>query len=253
MLTPEEAGSAREGDHVYFLAPPERARVLDRFFVDMPQSMRPDPRLLGDFFIPSEATLGALAEIYSLPVETENLPTSLSDFFLEQLGRTPRQGDVVRMGDVVLQAHTVADGRLVTVGLQLDEPEPLKVTAVFARIKARAHATRHYKGVMAGRVRARCRAGGWRKCRLHEPGRRQQDRGPDQIARHRVLQERQRSDVALISPAMSAAYMPLNAHTAKFVVTKKSSEHDNTAGTTMREMRKRLETIPTTAGIARER
>ena len=136
VLTPEEAGSAREGDHVYFLAPPERARVLDRFFVDMPQSMRPDPRLLGDFFIPSEATLGALAEIYGLPVETEYLPTSLSDFFLEQLGRTPRQGDVVRMGDVVLQAHTVADGRLVTVGLQLDEPEPLKVTAVFARIKA---------------------------------------------------------------------------------------------------------------------
>src|SRR5262249_29626484 len=36
--TPEEAGVVREGDHVYFLAPPERAHALDRFFVDMPPS-----------------------------------------------------------------------------------------------------------------------------------------------------------------------------------------------------------------------
>ena len=136
VLTPEEAGAIREGDHVYFLAPPERAQALDRFFVDMPPSMLPDPRLLGDFFVPSEATLGALAEIYGLPVETEHMATSLSDHFLEQLGRAPRQGDMVRLGEVVLQAHTVADGRLVTVGLQLEEPETLEATTVFARIKA---------------------------------------------------------------------------------------------------------------------
>ena len=134
--TPEEAGAAREGDHVYFLAPPERARALDRFFVDIPPSMLPDPRLLGDFFVPSEATLGALAEIYGLPVEMENTATSLSDYFLEQLGRAPRQGDMVRLGEVVLQAHTVADGRLVTVGLRLEEPETVESGAIWARIKA---------------------------------------------------------------------------------------------------------------------
>ena len=41
--TPEEAGQVREGDHVYFLAPPERAPSLDRFFVEMPAPARPDP------------------------------------------------------------------------------------------------------------------------------------------------------------------------------------------------------------------
>ena len=136
VLTPEEAGAVREGDHVYFLAPPERAQALDRFFVDMPPSMLPDPRLLGDFFVPSEATLGALAEIYGLPVETENMAISLSDFFLEQLGRAPRQGDMVRLGDVVLQAHTISEGRLITVGLQLEDPETQNVSTMFARIKA---------------------------------------------------------------------------------------------------------------------
>jgi potassium/hydrogen antiporter len=136
VKTPEEAGAVREGDYVYFLAPPDRAQALDRFFVDMPPSMLPDPRLLGDFFLPSEATLGALAEIYGLPVETEQIATSLSDYFLEQLGRAPHQGDMVRLGEVVLQAHTISEGRLLTVGLQLEEPETPNATNVFARIKA---------------------------------------------------------------------------------------------------------------------
>ena len=134
--TPEEAGAVREGDHVYFLAPPERARALDRFFVDMPQSMLPDARLLGDFFVPSDATLGTLADIYGLSVETETTGTSLADYFLEQLGRAPRQGDVVRLGDVALQAHTITGGRLVTVGIQLEEPEMSEAADIFARVRA---------------------------------------------------------------------------------------------------------------------
>ena len=134
--TPEEAGAAREGDHVYFLAPPERARALDRFFVVMPQSMLPDARLLGDFFVPSDATLGALADIYGLPVETESAGTSLADYFLEQLGRSPRLGDMVHIGEVALQAHTISEGRLVTVGIQLEESETSEASDIFARIKA---------------------------------------------------------------------------------------------------------------------
>jgi cell volume regulation protein A len=136
VLTPEEAGKVRDGDHVYFLAPPERAQALDRFFVDMPPSMLPDPRLLGDFFVPSEATLGALAEIYGLPVEVDYATTSLADFFVEQLGREPCLGDVVQLGEVVLLAHAVTDGRLVTVGIRLANPETLEAAALLARFKA---------------------------------------------------------------------------------------------------------------------
>jgi cell volume regulation protein A len=124
VLTPEEAGSVREGDYIYLLAPPERAQALDRFFVDMPAPPKPDPRLLGDFFVPGEATLGALAEIYGLQVAPEHAASTLADYFAAELGRPARQNDILMLGPIALLAHHVAGGRVTTVGLRLAEPDP---------------------------------------------------------------------------------------------------------------------------------
>jgi cell volume regulation protein A len=68
VLTPEESRGIHEGDHVYLLAPPEKAQALDRFFADLPPPKSPDPQLLGDFFVSGEITLGALAELYGLEI-----------------------------------------------------------------------------------------------------------------------------------------------------------------------------------------
>ena len=68
ILSPLEAQPVRQGDYVYLLAPPEKAQALDRFFVDMPPPAAPDPRLLGDFFVSGDVTLGALADIYGLSI-----------------------------------------------------------------------------------------------------------------------------------------------------------------------------------------
>ena len=68
VLTPEEAGEVREGDHVYFLAPPDRAQALDRFFVEGAQAAAA-PMVVEDFFVPGDATLGALAEIYGVTAD----------------------------------------------------------------------------------------------------------------------------------------------------------------------------------------
>jgi cell volume regulation protein A len=124
ILTPPEAQPLREGDYVYLLAPPEKAQALDRFFVDMPPPAKPDPRLLGDFFVPGTATLGALADIYGLQVAAAHAELPLAAYFAEQLGRAPRIGDVVALGPIALLAHQVETGRVVTVGLRLAEPEP---------------------------------------------------------------------------------------------------------------------------------
>ncbi len=124
ILTPTEAQPLREGDYLYLLAPPERAQALDRFFVELPPPAAPDPRLLGDFFVPGTATLGALAEIYGLQVAAAHTEVPLSDYFAEQLGRAPRADDTVVLGPIALLAHTVEDGRVGTVGLRLAEPEP---------------------------------------------------------------------------------------------------------------------------------
>lgn len=124
ILSPAEAHPVRPGDYVYLLAPPEKAQALDRFFVDMPPPARPDPRLLGDFFVTGDHTLGELADIYGLPIAPEETGTTLAEYFATHGRRVPRQGDTLPLGMIALVAHHVADGRVASVGLRLAEPEP---------------------------------------------------------------------------------------------------------------------------------
>ena len=105
------------------LAPPEKAQALDRFFVDLPPPRTPDPLLLGDFFVPASATLGALAEIYGLQVAAAHTEITLADYFADQLGKRIKVGDVVELGPIALLAHRAEHGRVTTVGLRLAEPE----------------------------------------------------------------------------------------------------------------------------------
>ncbi len=123
ILTPTEADPVREGDYIYLLAPPEKAQALDRFFVNLPAPAEPDPRLLGDFFVPGTATLGALAEIYGLQVAADHTEVTLADYFTEQLRRRTRAGDIVELGPIALLAQKVDGASVTTVGLRLAEPE----------------------------------------------------------------------------------------------------------------------------------
>ncbi|HET9903947.1 MAG TPA: potassium/proton antiporter [Xanthobacteraceae bacterium] len=119
VLSPAEAGEIREGDYAYFLAPPAKAPALDRFFVDMPQPSSPDERLLGDFYVPGDVTLGALAEIYGLQVGAREAGTSLADWFDEQIEGGPNEGDSLPLGAIELIVDKMVDGRVATVGLDL--------------------------------------------------------------------------------------------------------------------------------------
>ena len=124
ILSPTEAEPVRPGDYVYLLAPPEKAQALDRFFVDMPPPARPDLRLLGDFFVTGEHTLGELADIYGLTVAEEEKGITLADHFARHGRRVPRPGDTLPLGEIALVVHQVVDGRVVSVGLRLAEVEP---------------------------------------------------------------------------------------------------------------------------------
>jgi cell volume regulation protein A len=144
VLTASEAADIREGDHVYFLAPPEKAQALDRFFVDMPPPAAPDPRLLGDFFVGGDATLGALAEIYGLTIAPDHAAMTLADHIAEELGRPARPNDVLALGPITLVVQKVVDGRAVNIGLQLAEPDPVASApqTVLARLKRRVRLRR---------------------------------------------------------------------------------------------------------------
>jgi potassium/hydrogen antiporter len=135
ILTPAEAEPVRQGDYLYLLAPPERAQALDRFFVDMPPPIVPDPHMLGDFFVSAQATLGALAEIYGLTIAPEAAAASLADHFEQELGRPPKAGDTLPLDTVVLVVHAVEHGRVSAVGLRLPEDEPASETRFTDRLK----------------------------------------------------------------------------------------------------------------------
>jgi potassium/hydrogen antiporter len=137
ILSPGEAEPLRQGDYIYLLAPPEKAQALDRFFMDMAPPAAPDPRLLGDFFVSGEVTLGELATIYGLSIAPDHAQMSLADHIAEEVKRRTRQGDIVPLGPIALLAHQVAGGRVTSVGLRLpeDDEEP---TAVMARLKLAA-------------------------------------------------------------------------------------------------------------------
>jgi len=144
ILSATEAQPVREGDYLYLLAPPEKAQSLDRFFVRMPAPARPDPRLLGDFFVPGSATLGALADIYGLQVAADHTEVTLADYFSELLRRRAKTGDIVELGPIALLAHKVENGQVTTVGLRLAEPE--EAAGLSGRLETLSRRIRDYLG-----------------------------------------------------------------------------------------------------------
>ncbi len=123
VLSPNEADEIHEDDYVYFLAPPEKAQALDRFFVDMPRPAVPDMRLLGDFYVSGDTTLAALGEIYGLSISDHDFSKTLAELFEERFHGAVHIGDRVPLGTIQLIADRVIDGRVTTVGLDLAEPE----------------------------------------------------------------------------------------------------------------------------------
>jgi cell volume regulation protein A len=137
ILSPAEADPVRQGDYVYLLAPPEKAQALDRFFVHMPSPARPDPHLLGDFFVTGDHTLGELAEIYGLKLSPEETATTLADYFATELKHPPKQSEVLQLGPIALVANKIVDGRVTAVGLRLPEEEEPAPT-LWGRLKRMA-------------------------------------------------------------------------------------------------------------------
>ena len=139
ILSPPEAHPVRQGDYVYLLAPPEKAQALDRFFVDMPSLVRPDPAQFGDFFVSGDATLGALAEIYGLTVAADQADHTLAAHIAEELRHQPKPGEVVPLGPIALLVHRVVDGHVTSVGLRLPDGGDEEPKTRRARIRRALH------------------------------------------------------------------------------------------------------------------
>jgi potassium/hydrogen antiporter len=123
ILSPTEADPIAPGDYIYLLAPPEKAEVLDRFFVDMQPSTAPDPHLLGDFMVSGEHTLGELTEVYGVKMDEAASQLTLADYFDIHLDHAPKEGAALALDTIVLVARSISGGRVNIVGLRLPEEE----------------------------------------------------------------------------------------------------------------------------------
>ena len=79
--------------------------------------------------ISGDAQLGAVAEIYGLPIASDDRELSIAEFFARERRGAPMRGDALRIGDVLLIGQKVVAGHVTQVGLQLADPEPAPVSA----------------------------------------------------------------------------------------------------------------------------
>ncbi len=140
ILSPPEAEPVVKGDYIYLLAPPEKAEALDRFFIDMQPTPMPDPHLLGDFMVPGDVTLGAVADIYGVAVDPDDRDRTLADYFDIHLDHAPRVNATLPLDSIVLVARSIGGNRVNVVGLRLPEdedeprPPPTKINAARRRL-----------------------------------------------------------------------------------------------------------------------
>lgn len=118
VLMAPDAGPLRAGDWCYWIAPPQRAQLLDRLFAPEIEEKDAAEAFFGSFIVHGDARLGALATLYDLPVPQEQTTLTLEAAFRAAYDRTPVPGDSITLGTMRLIARTVEEEQLVSVGLK---------------------------------------------------------------------------------------------------------------------------------------
>ncbi|MCK0195517.1 potassium/proton antiporter [Ancylobacter sp. 6x-1] len=121
ILTPEQSGMPRHGDYAYLLAPPERVARLDRLFV--PGEGQADVELAAAFPFRGDILLGAISDLYGLPVEPHERDLTIAGLFAERFDERPMIGNRVHIGTATLVVRAVEDDRVTLAGLSVDDEE----------------------------------------------------------------------------------------------------------------------------------
>jgi potassium/hydrogen antiporter len=117
------------GDLVYLFTAPSRVPLLDRLFAE-PHDLEEDDRLFfGDLVLNADVTVGALAQMYGLPLSVRKADLTLEELFRQEFRDALEVGDRLRMGAIELIARDITDGHLHTFGLAL-EPAPPPSTLI---------------------------------------------------------------------------------------------------------------------------
>ncbi|MBS7540280.1 potassium/proton antiporter [Ancylobacter lacus] len=121
ILTAQEAERLAPGDYAYLLAPPERVARLDRLFV--PGEGRADVEVAAAFPFRGDISLGAISDLYGLPVEPHERDLTIADLFAERFDERPAVGSHVRFGAATLVVRAMEDDRVALAGLSIDDED----------------------------------------------------------------------------------------------------------------------------------
>ena len=122
ILDPLQAGGLKAGDYGYFLAPHNRVAELDGLFSST-EAGRARPAL-SEFALRGDAALAALSAMYGLDVAPEDAGLTVAEVFARRFENEPAIGDAAEFGGATLVVRGVDEGRVVRVGLRIeDEPD----------------------------------------------------------------------------------------------------------------------------------
>ena len=126
------------GDYVIAIVPPVEIAAAQRLFAEH-KVAEVEPEGFGEFVLSGDGAVDELAVVYGLDLGEHRSGETLADFMHERLGKIAVVGDRIRLGEVELVVRAVKDGRVRTVGLELeDQREKLPARKAARRFRRRA-------------------------------------------------------------------------------------------------------------------
>lgn len=126
------------GDYLLVLAPAEQFFSLDRLFTARVQSKKKRKQrergeeVFGEFVLAGDTLLGEVALLYGLPVDEKDRKEPVGPFVRRRLRHEAVVGDRLRWGPVELVVREIRNGRITSVGIEL-EPEEHPILRGFRR------------------------------------------------------------------------------------------------------------------------
>lgn len=107
-------------DQLYLLAPEEHTHELGRLFRGDGKRNEPQPRtFFGSFTVNGNAGIQDLTDAYGIDIDPAWARLSIADYMRRRLRRRPVEGDMVDLESLSLTVHTLDNGVIDQVGLQL--------------------------------------------------------------------------------------------------------------------------------------
>lgn len=119
-LAPETAGKLTPGDSLYVLAQKVNGTTLrDLLITPSAPAYLEKRQFYGDFVLRGDARMASVAAQYDLPLPDTMAEFTLAEFLASMLRRKPGIGDRVRLGKLEFMVRTVANGRVIQLGLRI--------------------------------------------------------------------------------------------------------------------------------------